>query len=89
MPTTPNTRPFTAFRITTATEELTYFRSRTSAYSEAAIEDGTRRAAAVGCSFEIGEPAVIRWAVGGGWTGGLVIDVGQIVEIDSDNAPRM
>ncbi|MEC5148753.1 hypothetical protein [Cryobacterium sp. GrIS_2_6] len=98
-PTTPNPRTFNIFRITTSADEtVTFLRSRTSAHSEVAIGEGAPQRAAVGCNFEIGESAVVQWADGGGWTGGLVVDVVQIVqiveiveivEIDSDNVPRM
>ncbi|MDY7540891.1 hypothetical protein [Cryobacterium sp. 5B3] len=87
MTTKPDPLPFTAFRITTTTETVTFFRSRTSAHSEAAIGEGTPRAAAVGCAFEISEPAVSQWADGRGWTGGLVIDVEQIYDLEFEPLP--
>ncbi|WP_130176490.1 hypothetical protein [Cryobacterium sp. SO1] len=85
--TTSDASLFSTFLVTTTTETITFHRSRTSAYSEAAVGDTAPRTAAVGCSFELHEPAVIVWAAGGSWTGGLVLFVVQVADTEFVPAP--
>ncbi|MEC5185242.1 hypothetical protein RCH12_002718 [Cryobacterium sp. MP_3.1] len=80
MPTEPDLSTFSTFLITTSTDPITFFRSRTTAYSEASIGDTTPRTASVGCAFELNEPAVVQWAGGGSYTGGRVLSVAQVAD---------
>jgi hypothetical protein len=84
---TQKPRLFSAFRIKTTAEVITFFRSRTSAHSEAAVGDTGPRLVTVGCSFELGEPAVIQWADGRGFTGGPVLSVVQLADLEFEPMP--
>ena len=85
MPSEPDPCSFSTFLITTSTTPITFFRSLTSANSEASIGDAAPRKASVGCAFELAEPAVIQWADGRSYTGGLVLSVVQVA--DSEIVP--
>ena len=87
MPTEPDHRTFSAFLITTSTDPVTFFRSRTTAHSEASVGTAAPRGASVGCAFELHELAIVFWADGRSYTGGRVLSVVQVPDLTFVPAP--
>ncbi|MDY7540840.1 hypothetical protein QN345_10135 [Cryobacterium sp. 10I1] len=91
MQTTQDSREFSAFKITTSSEVILFLRFKATAKSAASIGEGAPYLYCCAISFELGEPAQLRWLGGKAFIGGLVLDVVELnpLEFEPPSIPRM
>jgi hypothetical protein len=85
---THSAKDISIFKITTdGGAVIMFIRHNSSARSAASVGEGEPYRPCVGVSFELGEPAQLNWLNGRGWTGGLVLSVEQVYDLEFEPMP--